>query len=75
MNILSVKRLVNFLDGKKTYAVAILMFVASVGPVAGELANVLNGGESWTDFVNSPSTQLFLTSPAIGFLRAGISKV
>jgi len=67
-------KLIQALQGKKTYIISALMVLATVGVVAGNLALFLKGKMSWHDFVNDPSTQLLLTGFGTAAMRAGVSK-
>lgn len=68
------KQVIEFLQGKKTYIISALTFVASVGLVAGNLAAVLNGQMAWGAFLDDPSTTLLLGSLGLASLRAGVKK-
>lgn len=62
------KTVKDFLSGKKTYIVAFLMVLIG-------LVNFATGELSLVDFLQSPEVNTLLGGLAIGFLRAGISKV
>jgi DNA-binding transcriptional regulator of glucitol operon len=57
------KAVLDFLNGKKTYIVVILMFVASGGMAVG-----------WWDMKAVQMADMFLIPLGLGFLRAGVTK-
>jgi hypothetical protein len=66
----------NFFSGKKTFIVSILLILVSVGAVASNLIDLINGsgGMTWALFASDPQLQVLLQGLGLGALRLGIKK-
>jgi len=59
--------IIDFLKGKKTYIIAVLLFLVS-------LENLLTGTQNLFQFLNDPNLILLLSALGLGSLRGAISK-